>query len=584
MSIKKCWLPLLAGFLLLHLVTGCESPALVSQRVIMGDLPKSQSKPTPGNSFYFLPKVELMLTAVLTNAPSNTNVLSQTVSMVVTNISIMTVSNCIGQIASPKATAPPLTLAVSANSLTLGTADTNCISLTSSTNMVTLTAQTNGVILTANNNASVNLTLPQGTNAIANITFVTTTNSVTLGDDVQGSLLLVTGPNYLHLNPQAGVCYLTTNSGPPAWTEAKSFLTLHPGTNTPATPLPGLAPPVTTTFSEILSVTSTNWTTVPATNWFYLVTVTNFFTPEPQGLFSLNIAADYLGQYSETYGITVDNNGFIQSVNASNADQTVQIVTEIAQTAAAIAGFPGGGGIAIPSAYLGTNATNQVAPTTQIYPTVVSVIFDPTSGRSIDIANKSIAEQFGATSDFPIKIVPENIDTNPLSSPALATDDYLTDYNDSFCGIAYRPLRPYIVDVYNNRAQFGPSFQQYLVMSPNQSPLLNVPVKRAPFVTRTTGLTFSSGLFIGANYSRPSQASAIFGLPVTFIGNYLSSVTNLLQLKLNIATAETGLQQQSVALQQQNLALISATTNLLEAAQVLQKMEAAKPAPATTAH
>ena len=570
---------MLAGLLLPYFMLGCVSPALVSKRISLDELPKARAKPTPGNSFYFLPKVELMLTAVLTSAPSNTSVLIPTVSVVVSNISLITVSNCFGQTVGSKTVAQPLMLAVNATSLTLGTADTNFVSLKSTTNMVTLTAQTNGVILTANNNATVSLMLPQGTNVIDNITFITATNSVTMTDDVEGSLSLVAGTNYLHLSPQggnsyAGVSYLTTNSGPPAWTEAKSFLTLHPGTNTIAAPAPGLTPPVTTTLSQMLSLGSTNWTTVSATNWFYLVTVTNFFTPEPQGMFGLNISADHLGHYSETYGIQVDNNGFIQSVNASNADQTVQILTELAQTAASIASSPGGGGVAVPSAYSGS--VSNPPPTAQLLPTIVSVAFDPTSDRSIGVANAIIAKQFGTTNNIPIMIALEDANTNPLSSQVLTNGNYLADYRDEFCGIAYRPLRPFIVDVYNNRAQFGPSFQQYLVMSPNQSPLLSVPVERAPFVTRTTGLSFSDGLFTGANYSRPSQAAAIVGLPVEFISSYVSSVTNLLQLKLNIATAQTGLQQQ-------NVALLNATTNLLQAEQLLQKMESASPAAVTNA-
>jgi hypothetical protein len=541
MNIKKSWLALVACLQGLLLLTGCD--ALYSSKVNPSALPNSPTKPTPGYAFYYLPKVELMLTAVLTNAPS-TNVLASAVNIAMTNISITTVSNYVAPIG------VPLTLVISTNFLTLGTTNSNFISLTLVTNQLTLVPQTNGVILNANTNSSKNLALPLGTSVLGKITTVTTTNSVTFSDNVNGSLTLVAGTNYLHISPQSGNFLLITSSGPPAWTDTTNYLTLYP-TNVSAIPQTG---PTTIYFNQMVSVASTNWIPVSSTNWFYAITVTNFFTPEPQAMFSLNIAPDYLGEYSETYGIQVDNNGFIQSVNSSNADQTVQIVTEIAQAVGAIMGLP-----PTPAAYISNNVSQVKQPAS------VSVIFDPTSAQSINIANSLIAQKFGNSNS--IVISSEWAPANPLSSPDLENDSYLAEYTKPFCGIAYRPLKPYIVDVLNTRAQFDSSLQQYLVMSPNQSTVLSMPIKRAPFVTRTTSLTFNNGLFVSANYSRPSIAAAIFGLPATVINAYLSSVTNLLQLKLNIATGQA-------AIQQQNADLINATTNLLQAEQVLQKMQA----------
>jgi hypothetical protein len=98
-------------------------------------------------------------------------------------------------------------------------------------------------------------------------------------------------------------------------------------------------------------------------------------------------------------------------------------------------------------------------------------------------------------------------------------------------------------------------------------------VERAVFVTRTTSISFNSGLLNTVNYSNPSQLAAFLGLPLTVVNDIFSSITNVLQLKLNIATAQSNIATQQTALVNQTTALNNATTNLLHSIQALDQFK-----------
>ena len=158
---------------------------------------------------------------------------------------------------------------------------------------------------------------------------------------------------------------------------------------------------------------------------------------------------------------------------------------------------------------------------------------------------------------------------------SLATSNYLAAYRpEKVEGLLYRPMLPYILEVYNTHADTGKNLIQYLVRSPNAAPVFSLPVKRATFVTRTTSISFNNGFLQGVNYNNPSQLAAALGLPLTVVNAIFSSVTNVFQFKLNLATAQNSLATQQTGLINQTAALNSATTNLLESIKQLEAYKA----------
>jgi len=141
-------------------------------------------------------------------------------------------------------------------------------------------------------------------------------------------------------------------------------------------------------------------------------------------------------------------------------------------------------------------------------------------------------------------------------------------------GLLYRPMLPYLLEVYNSLGELGTNSIQYLVRSPNAAPVFSLPVNRGTFVTMTTSITFNNGFLQGVNYSNPSQVAAALGLPLTVIGDVFSSITNVLQLKFNIASAESGIATQQTSLVTQTTAPNNATTNLLESIKQLSAYRA----------
>jgi len=221
-------------------------------------------------------------------------------------------------------------------------------------------------------------------------------------------------------------------------------------------------------------------------------------------------------------------------------------------------------------------------PTPQLVqplPGRVDVIFDPTTSNGLNRANTYLTQKFvqGAAPDSGVEqaICPILLGaTFKGVLPPDISDDYLTNYTDRIEGIVYRPLLPYILSVKNGFGQSGSNYLQYLVMSPNRSPIFSLSVERATFVTRTTSISFNSGLLNTVNYSNPSQLAAFLGLPLTVVNSIFSSITNVLQLKLNIATAQSNIATQQIALVNQTTALNNATTNLLQSIQALNQFKA----------
>lgn len=331
---------------------------------------------------------------------------------------------------------------------------------------------------------------------------------------------------------------------------------------------------VTSTFWQQVTNTTVSITTVPSTNTVYVISITPTIIPDPNALYLLNIAPDKWKASSDNFNFQVDSNGFLESLNATNADQTPQIVSELAQAAVEIAMAPG-----LPAAPPPPGPRPLLPPPTLVKPLPgrVDLIFDPTSDGSLQAANSYLINKFVANPANDLitaqAICPIQLGAtfNGGSLIGNSSDNYLTNYSNPDSGVVYRPLMPYFLTVTNFLGQSGTNYLQYLVMSPNRAPLFSLSVERAVLVTRTTSISFNSGFLNTVNYSNPSQLAAALGLPLTVVGEIFSSVTNVLQLRFNIASSQNNIATQQTDLVNQETALNNATTNLLQSVQSLNQ-------------
>ena len=345
---------------------------------------------------------------------------------------------------------------------------------------------------------------------------------------------------------------------------------------------------ITSNFSQSVTNFAVN-TRLNTNRQAYLITVDPVISPDPNHLYALKFKDDKIS--SDVFGLNIDpTNNFIQSINASNSDQTIQIVTELAQAAATFAtglptglpaGLPNMGPMMLePNSIMEFLENKKGATRRKHLPGRFEVYFDPTQDTDVQRANAEIAGFFykddvshdtQALAECPIQLG-VTFRNQPVSG---ATAAYLSTHPPCKTdGVLYRPLLPYVLQVKNKLGTTGKESSQYLVRSPNAAPVFALPVSRATFVTRTTALTFNNGFLQGVTYNNPSQAAAALGLPLTVAGAVVSSVTNVLQLKLNIATAQNQIATQQTAQVNQAAALNNATTNLLQSIQALSALKA----------
>lgn len=327
------------------------------------------------------------------------------------------------------------------------------------------------------------------------------------------------------------------------------------------------------TNTVIQSYTNFSLTALPNTNRLvYLITLTPIICQDPNYLYTLNLTKSKVS--SDTFGLSVDpTNSFLQSLNATNADQTIQIVSELAQ-AAATAVLWGRNPASVP--LVATNVSPPKPHVLKPYPGQVDVVFDPTRSDGpggLAYAQQYIASQFyeGDIDDYALTNSPIQISATFCGGAVTgSTLDSLNNAPQKENGVLYRPLLPYFLTVYNKMGTMGTNTTLFLVRSPNAARVFSLSVSRATFVTDTTSISFNNGFLTSVNYDSPSQMAAVCGLPLTIIGDIFSSITNVLQLRLNIASGQNNIATQQTQYLNQLAALNNAQSNLLQSIQQLK--------------
>lgn len=202
------------------------------------------------------------------------------------------------------------------------------------------------------------------------------------------------------------------------------------------------------------------------------------------------------------------------------------------------------------------------------YPQKIDIAFDPFDAPQLAHAQAALnnalltIDNAGEFSTPAITEMYANWTNNPLKSKS---------------GIFYRPPIPYEVRL----SDAASNVVSTTVLLPNKSPILHLPMNKAPFVTAISQVTLSNGFVCSYSFSKPSSLNALASYPLVLLSSVTASLTNFIQLRLNLATGQNNLQSAAYSAQaakntaylaQQNALLlsISNTMSLYNAQQALK--------------
>jgi hypothetical protein len=114
---------------------------------------------------------------------------------------------------------------------------------------------------------------------------------------------------------------------------------------------------------------------------------------------------------------------------------------------------------------------------------------------------------------------------------------------DCSLGVCYRVPAPYGIEfTFNNQYSYGA-----VVNLPNARPAIVLPLKRRMFVKMVDNAVFENGMLKMTHYEKPSEALEVASLPVTVATGIFSSVSTLIQAKIDISDKEKSLAQHQAA-------------------------------------
>ncbi len=263
---------------------------------------------------------------------------------------------------------------------------------------------------------------------------------------------------------------------------------------------------------------------------YYRVSLEEQTVPDPNGLYLLQLVPKPYAD--DSYYVGVTSNGLLSSINVTNADQRGELVKVLAQTAIEVLKDVSVG----PSV---EGLSKQKVATTNLHR--LTIDFDPTDERALSNAN-SLLKGVATVDVQPFRAE----EVKGMYFPGRRTPDRAA-------GVFYRPSLPYLVTV-RSKAEVISS----TVSMPNEAPVLEYDIRRASLVSQSTALVFKNGLLTEVSLQKPSEYLAAAKIPLEIAKSVASIPTNLIQLKIDLNTANKGLADSQAA-------QISALSNLLQA-------------------
>ena len=105
------------------------------------------------------------------------------------------------------------------------------------------------------------------------------------------------------------------------------------------------------------------------------------------------------------------------------------------------------------------------------------------------------------------------------------------------------------------------------MLLPNLSPIVHLDMRKASFVQNVSQVTMTNGFISSYSFTKPSSFMALANYPLVLLSDITSSLTNLVQLRINLGNAQNSLQ----AINNSNQVLQS-IANLAQQAATLTQM------------
>lgn len=266
----------------------------------------------------------------------------------------------------------------------------------------------------------------------------------------------------------------------------------------------------------------------------------------------------------DTVRLNVSPMGLLTSANVIAADQTVQILVELAGLAGSLAGAR--------AALMDTPATETARPRCDGVP-VLTRIFDPANGREVDSVNEDLDE-----AKFPFRIkmaIYEASTPGPIVTRVgeefsdRGSDRQSTSRNyASVPGLYYRSPTPVLMELRYAPLQpamasppaaaTGAPVDAVVMMLPQAGPISWLPMEASAFVTTTHDVQFADGSISSWSSERPSQFLAVAKAPGQAIGSFASALSRILTLRIETSDSREalGAQQIGEVVQQQRYRLL----------------------------
>jgi hypothetical protein len=169
-------------------------------------------------------------------------------------------------------------------------------------------------------------------------------------------------------------------------------------------------------------------------------------------------------------------------------------------------------------------------PSSPSFPEKIDISFDPFNSTQLTDASNAL-------NNAGLTLEPEKYFAIPKSS-----DTYSNWFNATnifgTSGIFYRPPMPYDITIYDLASNVVTS----TVLLPNRSPIFHLELNKAPFVASVSQVTLTNGFISSYTFSKPSSFMALASYPLVLLSDFTSSLTNLIQLRINLATGQNTLQ------------------------------------------
>lgn len=272
------------------------------------------------------------------------------------------------------------------------------------------------------------------------------------------------------------------------------------------------------------------------------VTIDAVYPPDPRYQLVVNPKASGLSDDNIT---VTTSNGLLASIATVYKDQTTEIIKDIAD--AGIKAFQISHGV-IPTQSTERTLGDPLPPEEADKPFVVDLYIDPFNEGQVATATAKL-KSHGIVLDF------RNIVKGAFSRYSDVPGDPGRVY--------YKPMLPYQVALYcpKQRVWFSRT-----VMLPNEAPIVSFELKRAMFVERKMGLTFTDGVLTSVNDTKPSELKALTGLVNDLIDKVVAIMP--IQIKIDQSKARQAYLTQDTAEKQ------TTTTNLGEGGKLLDAEKA----------